>query len=169
MVIDDESAICHEQFYYNKEATYHKVDINSYELIEPLFKKVDYVFHLAAESRIQPAIENPELALKTNIMGTFNVLRASKLHNVKRLLYSSTSSAYGLFNYPPLVETMTKDCLNPYSVSKCAGEDLCKMYFDLYGFETVIFRYFNVYGERQPTKGQYAPVIGLFQKQYKRT
>ena len=60
---------------------------------------------------------------------------------------------------------MPRDCLNPYSVSKCAGEDLCRMYWDLFGLETIIFRYFNVYGERQPTKGQYAPVIGVFKRQ----
>jgi UDP-glucose 4-epimerase len=63
------------------------------------------------------------------------------------------------------VEDMQKECLNPYSVSKTCGEDLCKMYYDLFGLETVSFRYFNIYGERQPTKGQYAPVIGLFIKQ----
>jgi len=150
----------------NKNATYYKYDINNYDVIEPLFIDIDYVFHLAAESRIQPAIENPRLAIKTNVLGTCNVLEACRQHNVKRVIYSSTSSAYGLKNNPPLVETMTRDCLNPYSVSKCAGDDLCKMYHSLYGLETVIFRYFNVYGERQPTKGQYAPVIGLFQKQH---
>lgn len=82
-------------------------------------------------------------------------------------MYSSTSSAYGLKNTPPLKETMQRDCLNPYSVSKVGAEDLCKMYYTLYGLETVIFRYFNVYGEREPIKGQYAPVIGLFLRQKK--
>ena len=62
-------------------------------------------------------------------------------------------------------EEMERDCLNPYSVTKVAAEDLCKMYTDLYDLKTVIFRYFNVYGDRQPTRGQYAPVIGLFQRQ----
>ena len=62
---------------------------------------------------------------------------------------------------------METDCLNPYSVSKVAAENLCKMYTDLYGLETVIFRYFNIYGERQPTKGQYSPVIGIFDRQKK--
>ena len=60
---------------------------------------------------------------------------------------------------------MPKDCLNPYSVTKCAGEDLCTMYTSLFGLNTVVFRYFNVYGERSPTKGQYAPVLGLFLRQ----
>ncbi len=166
IVVDNQSADCHDQVYQNNNASYHKYDINDYGLIEPLFTDVDYVFHLAAEARIQPTIENPRLAMQTNVLGTCNVLEASRKHNIKRVMYSSTSSAYGLKNDPPLVENMHRDCLNPYSVSKCAGEDLCKMYYSLYRLETVIFRYFNVYGERQPTKGQYAPVIGIFQRQY---
>jgi UDP-glucose 4-epimerase len=62
---------------------------------------------------------------------------------------------------------MPEDCLNPYSVAKVAGEKLCKMYNDLFGLETITFRYFNVYGKREPTKGQYAPVVGLFLRQKK--
>ena len=123
------------------------------------------VFHLAAESRIQPAIHDPVSTAMVNIIGTCNVLQASRAAGVKRVIYSSTSAAYGLSNVPPLRESMPRDCLNPYSVSKCAGEDFCKMYTDLYGLETVVFRYFNVYGKRQPLRGQYAPVIGLFMRQ----
>jgi len=162
IVIDNESAECNEQFYYNNEAQYFKYDIEDYDLIEPLFKGVDYVFHLAAESRIQPTLDRPVKACMTNIIGTCNVLEASRRNDIKRVMYSSTSSAYGLKNSIPLRESMHRDCLNPYSVTKAAAEDLCKMYYTLYGLETVIFRYFNVYGERQPLKGQYAPVVGLF-------
>jgi UDP-glucose 4-epimerase len=61
---------------------------------------------------------------------------------------------------------MPDDCLNPYSISKVAGEKLCKMYTDLFGLKTIIFRYFNVYGEREPIRGPYAPVVGLFLRQY---
>ena len=164
-VIDNESTDAHEQFYYNDKAEYWDYDICDYNKIEPLFRGVDYVFHLAAEARIQPAIENPILAVQTNTLGTCSVLQAARVNNVKRVVYSSTSSAYG-FNDIPSVETMRKQCLNPYSVSKTSGEELCEMYYNLFGLETVMFRYFNVYGERQPTRGQYAPVIGLFQRQY---
>jgi UDP-glucose 4-epimerase len=68
-------------------------------------------------------------------------------------------------NEPPNIETQLDDCLNPYSVSKVNGEKLCKMYTNLFGLPTVCFRYFNVYGERQPIRGQYAPVIGIFLRQ----
>lgn len=167
IVIDNESAICHDQFYYNDNASYYLCDIAEYEEIRPLFKNVDYVFHLAAESRIQPSIENPLLCVRTNTVGTSVILQCARESGVKRVMYSSTSSAYGRKNIPPLVETMPEDCLNPYSVAKVAGEKMCKMYSDLFGLETIIFRYFNVYGDREPTKGQYAPVVGLFMRQAK--
>ncbi len=164
IVIDNESASENECFYWNDSAENYRYDICDYNKIESLFKNIDCVFHLAAESRIQTAIKNPVKTFKVNFMGTLNILEASIKYGVDRLLYSSTSSYYGLKNSPPLVEDMIRDCLNPYSSSKVAGEDLIKMYSKLYGIKSVIFRYFNVYGERQPTKGQYAPVVGLFQK-----
>jgi len=167
IVIDNESSQSHEQFYRNENALYYQYDIAEYDLIRPLFDDVDYVFHLAAESRIQPAIENPLLCVRTNVTGTATVLQCAREANVKRVIYSSTSSAYCLKNEPPLNEDMPEDCLNPYSVAKVAGEKLCKMYNDLFGLETITFRYFNVYGKREPTKGQYAPVVGLFLRQKK--
>lgn len=165
VVVDNESSDCHDKFHWNHDSEQHCLDICDYDDIRPLFDNVDVVFHLAAEARIQPAILNPLLAVKVNALGTCNVLQAAREAGVKRVVYSSTSSAYGTRNLPPQKEDMIKDCLNPYSVSKTCGEELCKMYYDLYNLETVWFRYFNVYGERQPTKGQYAPVIGLFAKQ----
>jgi UDP-glucose 4-epimerase len=164
IVIDNYSATAHEQFYFNLSAEYHEICITN-PYAAKLFRNVDYVFHLAAESRIQPTLENPELAIQTNVTGTCKVLQNALDAGVKRVMYSSTSSAYGLTSILPLVENMKKDCLNPYSITKTAGEDFCRMYNNLYGLETITFRYFNVYGERQPTKGQYAPVIGLFQRQ----
>mgnify|MGYP001391717360 CR=1 FL=1 len=166
VVIDNESTDCHESFNWNDNAENYKYDIYDYDKIEPLFKNVDRVFHLAAEARIQPAIQNPTLTTKTNVYGTCNVLQASRQNNVGRVMFSSTSASYGLKNKAPVREDMVPDCLNAYSITKVAGENLCKMFYDLHGLETVCFRYFNVYGERQPVKGQYAPVIGLFQRQH---
>ena len=167
VVVDNESAESNDTFFHNEKATYHKSDIADYNSIEPLFKEVDYVFHLAAESRIQPTLERPQDACVTNFVGTCNVLQASRLHGVKKVMYSSTSSGYGLKNEIPLREDMSRDCLNPYAVTKVAAEDLVKMYYTLWDLPTVIFRYFNIYGDREPTKGQYAPVVGLFLKQNK--
>lgn len=165
VVIDNESSEVHDHFYFNPKATYFILDIANYGDTRPIYDGADYVFHCAAESRIQPAIENPLLAVRTNTLGTATVLQCAREAKVKRVMYSSTSSGYGLKNEPPLSEEMSDDCLNPYSVSKVSGEKLCKMYTDLFGLDTVIFRYFNVYGPREPLKGPYAPVVGLFLRQ----
>lgn len=166
-VIDNESSEVHTQFYHNMNANvkYYILDIADYEHTRHIYNNADYVFHCAAESRIQPAIENPLLAVRTNTLGTTTVLQCAREAGVKRVMYSSTSSGYGLANEPPLKEDMNDDCLNPYSVSKVSGEKLCKMYTDLFGLNTIIFRYFNVYGLREPLKGPYAPVVGLFIRQ----
>jgi UDP-glucose 4-epimerase len=161
---DNESAESNEEFYWNSKADNIKGDIRDYHLLKDAMRGVDYVFHLAAESRIQPAILNPIEAVSVNCVGTVTVLQCAREAGVKKVIYSSTSSGYG-FNESPNNELQRDDCLNPYSVSKVAGEKLCKMYNDLFGVKTIFFRYFNVYGERQPLKGQYAPVIGIFLRQ----
>jgi len=163
IVIDNEYSDAHEQFYYNDKAEYHNLDIRD-DATRSLYDGVDYVFHIAAEARIGPSIENPTETVSINSFGTCTVLQFAREAGVKRVVYSSTSSAYGL-QEPPHVEALPDDCLNPYSVSKVNGEKLCKMYTDLFDLDTVIFRYFNVYGERQPIRGQYAPVIGIFLRQ----
>lgn len=166
IVIDDNSAD-NEKFYTNPKASYFNESVQDFYNIKDIFIGVDVVFHLAAESRIQPCINNPIMANLANVVGTCSVLQAAREANVKRVIFSSTSAAYGLANTPPFTEDMNVDCLNPYSTTKVAGEELCKMFYRLYGLETVIFRYFNVYGERHPSKGQYAPVIAIFERQLK--
>ena len=163
VVIDNEYSDVHEQFYYNDKVENHNLDIRD-PATRPLYDGVDYVFHIAAEARIQPAILNPVGAISINSVGTCTVLQCAREAGVKKLMYSSTSAGYGM-NSQPNIETQPDDCLNPYSVSKVNGEKLCKMYTDLFDLDTVIFRYFNAYGERQPIRGQYAPVIGIFLRQ----
>jgi UDP-glucose 4-epimerase len=166
VVIDNESAEQNDSFYWNKDASNYKYDICDYNKIDSLFKGIDCVFHLAAQSRIQPSIIDPEKTFKVNCNGTLNILKASVENGISKFIYSSTSSYYGLKNEIPFNEDMDRDCLNPYSYTKIFGEDLCKMYSKLYKLNVIIFRYFNVYGPRQPVKGEYAPVIGIFQKQW---
>ena len=162
--VDNESAECNDKFYWNPNAINVKADVTDYKAMKNVFTGVDYVFHFAAEARLQPAIKNPIEAVYKNCVGTTTVLQCAREVGVKRLVYSSTSSGYG-FNPSPNIETQPDYCLNPYSASKVAAEKFCKMYSDLYGLETVVLRYFNVFGERSPTRGQYAPVIGIFQRQ----
>ena len=163
VVIDNEYSD-NDNFHWRKDTLNVNIDITDYKALKKAFTGADYIFHCAAEARIGPAIENPVNALNINTIGTCNVLQCAREVGAKKVLYSSTSSGYGL-NEAPNIETQPDDCLNPYSVSKIAGEKLCKMYTDLYGLNTIIFRYFNVFGERAPRKGQYAPVTGIFLRQ----
>ena len=169
VVIDNESSEANDAFnWYEDDAENHVVDIRDFDACRPLFEGVEYVFHLAAHSRIQLAMQRPKDCLETNYFGTYNMLECARQAGVSRFVNSSTSSSYGLLNEPPLQEDMKTDCLNPYSASKVGAETLCQMYYRLHGLRTITLRYFNVYGPRQPLKGIYAPVIGLFEEQKKR-
>ena len=162
--VDNESSDAHDKPYWNNNSINIRGDIRDYTLMSSAMEGVDYVFHLAAEARIQPAIENPINAVSVNDLGTATVLQCARENQVKKFMFSSTSAAYGR-NDSPNVETQSPDPLNPYSVTKLNGENLCRMYTELFGLPTVIFRYFNVYGPRQPVRGQYAPVLGIFKRQ----
>jgi UDP-glucose 4-epimerase len=163
-VIDDLSAQENEKFYYNEKARYWKKDISK-DNCNSIFDNVDYVFHLAARSRIQPTIESPGQCFEVNVVGTQRVLDWSRMNGAKKIIYSSTSSLYGHQNTIPFQPNMPSDCLNPYSMSKWMGEQVCKLYGQVYGVKSSVLRYFNVYGPREPIKGEYAPVVGLFKRQ----
>lgn len=151
----------------NPKAKFYKKDVRNYKSIKPLFRGIDCVFHLAAQPRIQPSIINPVDSFDNNVLGTFNVLLAAKENKVPKVVYSASSSAYGDQKSLPLKETMIPNCKNPYALFKYMGEEMCHLFYQLYGLSTVCLRYFNVYGERQSTVGAYATVIGIFLKQKK--
>lgn len=162
-VIDNLSSDAHNQFYFNEKAKYNQHCITDYVMTSDMYEGVDVIFHLAAEARIQNCVEDPLKAIEVNVLGTGTVLQLARKHRVKKVLLSSTSAIYG--NTEQSNELALPDLLNAYSVSKHSAEELCKLYSKMYGLETHIFRYFNVFGERQPVKGQYAPVIGIFGRQ----
>ena len=161
--IDDESAPQNNKFYWNDSAINVIDDIRN--ISQDLFRGVDVVFHLAARSRIQPTVNNPSECFSVNIIGTQHLLERSRLAGVKRFVYSASSSYYGHASKPPFLEYAPKGCATPYSLSKWQGEEVCDLYTKLYGLSTISLRYFNVYGPREPLKGEYAPVMGLFMRQ----
>ena len=163
VVIDNESANTHDEVYWNPNAMNISGDVTDFKLLKNACTDADCIYHLAADISIQYSIENPTKSYKNNVIGTLNVLEVARVLGIKKVVFSSTAAIYRSTS-EPCVETDRPDPLNPYSVSKLAGENLMKMYNDLYGIETVSLRYFNVYGNRQAHKGQYAPVIGIFQK-----
>ncbi len=161
--VDDKSAPQNQIFYWNDAATNINADIRN--LDESVYHGVDVVFHLAARSRIQPTVNNPSECFSVNVLGTQRVLELSRLAGVKRVVYSASSSYYGHASPPPFLEYAPKGCATPYSLSKWQGEEICDLYTKLYGLSTISLRYFNVYGPREPLKGEYAPVMGLFRRQ----
>ena len=148
----------------NPQAKFVLVDIKNLNRIEKYFQEQDYVFHLAAIPRIQPSIKDPLLTNENNIKGTLNVLLASKKAQIKKVIYSASSSCYGT-NKPPLREDMLSDPGSPYALSKYVGEEYCQLFTKLYGLDTIILRYFNVYGSRADPDGDYATVIPIFLRQ----
>ncbi|HBM45794.1 MAG: NAD-dependent epimerase/dehydratase [Parcubacteria group bacterium GW2011_GWF2_38_76] len=149
----------------NKKAKLHIADITDLKQIKPIFKKAEYVFHLAALPRVQYSIEHPKETNEANVNGTLNVLIASKGAGVKKVVYSASSSAYGDQKIMPLKEDMKASPKSPYGLQKHIGELYCKIFSDVYSLPTVSLRYFNVYGPRQSSEGAYALVIAKFLKQ----
>lgn len=149
----------------NPKARFKKIDIRDLKKISPLFKGVDWVFHLAAFPRVQPSIEDPSTAHDINLNGTLNVLLAARDARVKKFIYSASSSAYGNQSKMPLKESMSANPLSPYGLQKYVGELYCRLFSEIYGLPTVSLRYFNVYGRRQAMEGAYCLVMGIFIRQ----
>lgn len=148
----------------NPKALGRRVDINNRSHMLDAYEGVDYVFHVAGQARVQPSIQNPQDSIVNNVNATAKVLQLSKQAGVKRVIYSMTSSIYGS-HQPPHTEDMCPQPLSPYAVSKLAGEQLCKVYSELYGLETASLRYFNVYGPGESDFGQYTTVVRKFLQQ----
>ena len=121
---------------------------------------VDYIYHLAALARIQPSIENPIASHKVNLNGTLNLLEACRKYKAK-IIFSGSSSIYEGSKLPT-AETDPIEPKSPYALQKWLSEQYIELYHRLYGTQYTIFRYFNVYGERQILEGAYAAVVGIF-------
>jgi UDP-glucose 4-epimerase len=127
-----------------------------------LFKDVDYVFHLAALADIVPSIENPDEYYQSNVNGTFNVIEACKKYDLKKMIYSASSSCYGIPNEYPTKETSVIQPQYPYALTKYLGEQLIMHWCQVYELPAVSLRFFNVYGPRSRTSGTYGAVFGVF-------
>lgn len=127
----------------------------------------DIVYHLAAKARVQPSIENPSQFDIVNVHGLVKVLESCKNKKVKKFIFSSSSSVYGNTDIIPTNELSPTNPISPYALQKLIGEMYCKLFNELYNLDTVILRYFNVYGENMPLEGAYRTLISIFGNQYK--
>ena len=145
----------------NKNFQFIEGDIRNFDLVKKITKGVDAVFHEAALVSVTQSVENPILSNEMNVTGTVNLLNACVLNNVKRFVFASSCSVYGDTEIQPQHENLIPKPLSPYAASKMAAEYYVKVFHTVYGLETIILRYFNVYGPRQKY-GPYSGVISVF-------
>ena len=126
------------------------------------FKGIDRVFHLAALADIVPSIENPDTYYQANVTGTFNVMKACKKFNVGKVVYSASSSCYGIPDIVPTPESAEIRPQYPYALTKFLGEQIVMHWSNVYRVPSVWLRLFNVYGPRSRTSGTYGAVFGVF-------
>jgi nucleoside-diphosphate-sugar epimerase len=137
-------------------------DVRSYHIVREAVDGCDVVLHQAALPSVPRSVKDPITSNEVNVVGTLNVLDAARDAKVRRLVYASSSSIYGRNPALPKREDMMPQPMSPYAVSKLAGEHYCRAFFELYGFETVILRYFNIFGPRQDPLSEYSAVIPKF-------
>ena len=150
-----------------KNVKIFKTDISKSKNLDRYFKGADYVFHLAGLAEIIPSIKNPKKYFVNNVLGTMNVLEAAKKVKIKKFIYAASSSCYGTPKKIPTSEKEKIDLKHPYALTKFMGEELVMKYASLFRMPNISFRFFNVYGPRLNTSGQYSAVMGNFLSQTK--
>lgn len=137
-------------------------DLRDIEAVKKAVYGVEYVLHQGALPSVPRSIEDPITTNDVNVKGTLNVLVAARDSNVKRVIYASSSSVYGEVKGKIKREDMAPNPLSPYALSKFAGECYCRIFYLIYGLETIVLRYFNVFGPRQDPLSQYSAAIPKF-------
>lgn len=160
VVLDDLSTGFAENL--NSDAILVRGDVSDAEAVATAVDGCDVVFHLAAHRAVLRSVEHPLQTDRANVGGTLTVLVAARDAGVRRVVSASSSSVYGGAEQLPTPEGAPLLPRSPYAVSKLAGEHYCRVFWELFGLETVSLRYFNVYGPRQRPDSRYAAVIPLF-------
>ena len=154
-VIDNLCSESSSKNYMRENVEYIIEDVRNLSSIKYSTLKFDTIYHLAALARIQPSFKDPLTYMSIDVMGTAEVCDLARRCDA-RIVYAGSSSAFG----GPM--------LNPYAFAKYTGEQTCEMFAKIYNIKASIARFFNVYGDRQPTSGPYATVVGVFEDQSKK-
>jgi len=139
-----------------------KGDLVDERVSDEVVRGVDFVLHQAAVPSVQRSVCDPTGTNRSNVTATLNLLESCRKAGVRRFIYAASSSAYGDTEVLPKTEGMPPNPLSPYALQKFVGERYCKLYYDLYGLETVSLRYFNVFGPDQDPHSEYSAVIPKF-------
>jgi nucleoside-diphosphate-sugar epimerase len=138
-------------------------ELRSYERVHRAMRKAEVVYHLGALGSVPRSVQDPLTSSAVNVEGTLNVLLAARDEGARRVVFSSSTSVYGSSRELPTSEDMPPDPISPYGVAKLAAERYCVSFSRVYdSFESVVLRYFNVFGPRQSPSSQYAAVVPLF-------
>jgi UDP-glucose 4-epimerase len=137
-------------------------DIQEWKTVSDCVRDMDAVVHLAAVASVQASIDMPMETHQSNFDGTLNLLEASRIHGVKRLLYASSAAIYGDAATVPVSEETVPNPLSPYAVDKLSGEYYLRYYFNKFGLPATVFRFFNIFGPRQDPSSPYSGVISIF-------
>ena len=147
-----------------KDADFIEGDIADLSICRKAAAGVKGIFHMAALSRVAASLDDVQICTNPNIVGTQNILIAGRENNIRKIVYSASSTHYGN-RKPPHAEDLPPEFLTLYGLTKYTGEQYCMLFDKMYGVPAVSLRYFNVYGPRQPTSGVYALVLGIFLRQ----
>jgi UDP-glucose 4-epimerase len=164
-VLDDFSTGKRENLIFNQPYPSLEIiegDVRILGTCQMAVKGTDYVFHQAALPSVQRSIEDPEGSDAVNAGGTLNILLAAREEGVKRVIYASSSSVYGDTPTLPKHEEMPPHPLSPYALQKYVGEQYCRLFYELYGLDTISLRYFNIFGPKQDPNSLYSAVIPKF-------
>lgn len=153
-----------KDFIGNEKFELIKGDIRDIDICNNACKNIDYVLHQASWGSVPRSVEMPLVYEEINIKGTLNMMNACRDNNVKRFVYASSSSVYGDSTELPKIEGEEGNVLSPYALTKKVCEEYGRLYYKLYGLETVGMRYFNVFGRKQDSNSYYAAVIPKFIK-----
>jgi UDP-glucose 4-epimerase len=153
-----------------KNFKFYHADIRDYESLNNIFQtnNIQYVYHLAAIVSVQESIKNPLFTSSVNVQGTLNILELARKSYVKKIVFSSSAAVYGDEPTLPKNESSLTKPISPYGYEKLISEYYMKLYNDLYGIETIILRYFNVYGKGQVSTNDYSGVISKFSNNFER-
>jgi len=145
--------------------TLHQVDITDHSAISPLFRDIEWVFHLAGRTEVMSSLDQPLEYHQVNVNGTLSVIEAARIAGVKRFIYTASASCYGNSVQTPTPETAPVEMLHPYALTKYLGEQYTLNWGRIYNLPCVSLRLFNVYGPRARDSGAYASLMTIFKRQ----